>query len=449
MYECSPNADIAMNEAATPSPEISARRATARALHDQGALAEAERAFRDLLRDVPDDVDALNALAVCAHARRQPDEALTYLEQARRAHPQHPATLVNLGVLQRERGHLDAAYAALRRGIELAPDLVDARLRFGELLQAMGRNTEAVPAYYGAIFTAQQRGQWTDEASTPAELRSLVKHAIRFVNARRRDLFMRLLEPLRERYGSAALVRVEKCLAIHLGMLQPNYPDPAQKPKFLYFPDLPTVKAFDRSLFPWYADLEAQIPAIREEMLAMFDGHIGFEPFLGHVSDMATKDLLKGHSGPPSWTAFFFYRHGERNEQNARRCPRTIAAIDAVPTLCRVRAHGPEVCFSALTPGSHILPHYGVTNTRLVTHVPLIIPKGDLALDVSGHTLHWEEGRCFSFDDSYNHESWNRTAHLRVVVLMDVWNPYLTEIEREAIALLVCAIGDFNRSAGI
>jgi len=32
---------------------------------------------------------------------------------------------------------------------------------------------------------------------------------------------------------------------------------------------------------------------------------------------------------------------------------------------------------------------------------------------------------------------------------MDCWNPYLTEVEREAVTVLVGAIGDFNRAAGI
>ena len=61
----------------------------------------------------------------------------------------------------------------------------------------------------------------------------------------------------------------------------------------------------------------------------------------------------------------------------------------------------------------------------------------------------WQEGRCFTFDDTFEHEAWNRSAKTRVVMLMDVWNPYLTEVEREALAALVPAIGEFNEAAGI
>ena len=117
--------------------------------------------------------------------------------------------------------------------------------------------------------------------------------------------------------------------------------------------------------------------------------------------------------------------------------------------MCRIREHAPEVCYSVLTPGSHILPHRGVTNTRVVTHLPLVVPEGDLALHVSGEIMRWHEGRCFSFDDTFEHEAWNRSGETRVVVLLDTWNPYLSEVETEALTALIGSIGDFNRAAGL
>lgn len=427
--------------------DIAVRRDAARVLADQGRVAEAEQAFTTLLSDAPDDSDALNYLAICAHGRRQFDVAVALLERASRAHPDDAVTLINLGTLQRERGHLDEAYAAMKRSTELAPDIFASRLRLGEVLQALGRPAEALPIYFGAITAAQRTGIWLSDATTSPPLRPLVQHAMRTVASGCRDLFLQLLQPLRERHGAAALLRVEKSLAIYLGNVKPDYPDPRQRPKFLYFPDLPTQPSFDRELFPWYAALEAQTAVIRTEMLsAMADGG-GFEPFLGHVDDQQRlQEYLHNERDNPSWNAFFFYRNGERYEANALRCPGTAAALDAVP-LCRIREHAPEVCFSVLTPGSHIKPHQGVTNTRLVTHLPLIVPD-DCALVVGGETHQWEEGVCFTFDDTFMHEAWNRSADTRVVVLMDVWNPYLTEIERMAVTELTGAIGDFNRSAG-
>jgi aspartate beta-hydroxylase len=104
--------------------------------------------------------------------------------------------------------------------------------------------------------------------------------------------------------------------------------------------------------------------------------------------------------------------------------------------------------FSVLTPGTHILPHRGVTNTRIVCHLPLVVP-GDCALVVGGERHVWRVGEAVAFDDTYEHEAWNRGSSTRVVLIIDVWNPHLTAPEREAVTALVEAIGDFNRAAGI
>ena len=436
------------NPGANGADERAARRTQAIELAGQGRLEEAGRLFDALLVEVPDDVDALNFLAIRAHAAGRPDEALEVLARARAAHPRDATTLVNTGVLLRERDRLDEAIATLGDALRIDPTLYVARLRLGEALQARG-DSGAVAAYFGAITIAQQRGHWLSDATTALPLRPLVKHAMRVVAGGRRVLLSALLAPLRERHGAAPLARVEKALAIYLHEIPPGYVDPAQQPKFLYFPDLPTTRFFARELFPWYEALEAQTAVIREEMRAVLAEDSGFEPFLGHVDDQgALQDLLRGERGEPAWNAFFFHRHGVRNDANAARCPRTAAALEAAP-LCRVRDHSPEVCFSVLTPGSHILPHRGVTNTRLVTHLPLVVPEGDLALHVSGETMRWQEGRCFTFDDTFEHEAWNRSGETRVVVLLDVWNPHLTEVEREAVTALTEGIGDFNREAGL
>lgn len=430
-----------------PNP-ADGRRAQAIELATQGRLDEAGPLFEALLAERPDDADALNFLAVRAHAAGRLDEALEWLVRSRAAHPQDAPTLVNIGVLQRERGHLDEAAAVLADALRIDPALYIARLRLGEVLQARGE-PGAVAAYFGAIMAAQERGQWLSDATTQPPLRPLVKHAMRVVAGGRRTLFSALLAPLRERHGAAALARVEKALAIYLHEIPAGYPDPAQRPKFLYFPGLPTTRFFARELFPWYEALEARTDAIRAEMLQVLAEDSGFEPFLGHFDDkLALREHLRNEGGEPAWNAFFFHRHGVRNDANAARCPATVAALEAAP-LCRVRDHSPEVCFSVLTPGSHILPHRGITNTRLVTHLPLVVPEGDLALHVSGETMRWQEGRCFTFDDTFEHEAWNRSSETRVVVLLDVWNPHLTEIEREAVAALTSGIGDFNREAGL
>jgi aspartate beta-hydroxylase len=101
-----------------------------------------------------------------------------------------------------------------------------------------------------------------------------------------------------------------------------------------------------------------------------------------------------------------------------------------------------------LAPGTHILPHHGVTNARVVTHLPLIVPEA-CALRAGGEEHAWQEGRCITFDDTFEHEAWNRSEQTRVVLIIDNWNPHLSAVERNAVADLIEAIGDFNRECGI
>ena len=408
---------------------------------------DATAAFARVLALDADNVAALHFLALQAVNAGRFDEALPMLEHAVAVDPENLMLLKNLGVAYADAQRLGPAEQALTRAITLDPAFFIARLHLGGVLEELGRERESLIQYFGAVTQAQTHGRWLSEASTAPAMRQLVLHAMNRIDAGRRRLFTELLAPLVAAHGEAALARTMACLEAYLTEVTPQTADPRQQPRFLYFPGLPATTYFERALFPWYAQLESNFAVIREELQAVLADAHGIEPFLVFEAPEQASSYLAGDGAAPSWDAFFFYRHGERNDDNCARCPRTAALIDALP-LVRIREHAPEICFSFLTPGTHILPHRGVTNTRLVTHLPLIVPD-DCAIVVGGEKRVWREGECFSFDDTFEHEAWNRGTSTRIVMLIDCWNPHLTPIEREAVALLVAAIGDFNRAAGI
>jgi aspartate beta-hydroxylase len=271
--------------------------------------------------------------------------------------------------------------------------------------------------------------------------------AMQRIDAGRQALFQQVLEPHIQTSGPDSLRRVSDALMLYLGLHPAPPADPRQRPKFFWMPSLPPTAFFDRALFPWYEALEASVAGIRDEMLARLGEGRDLEPFLGTTDKAVEAQYLAGDATSRAWDAYFFFRHGERFEAHHAACPRTSQALADVP-LTRIRDHAPEVLFSVLAPQSHITPHHGVTNTRVVTHLPLRIPEGDCALVVGGETHRWQEGRCVTFDDTFLHEAWNRTGETRVVMILDTWNPYLDEAERVALKDLVEAIGDFNAAAG-
>jgi len=414
----------------------------------QGDVAAAEQGFARLLELVPDDVEALQFIASRHLVRGDALHAIALLLMAEQAQPENAGTLHQLGVAQIAAGHREAALRSLRRAVELGPSIFTARLRLGMALEEAGETHQALVAYFGAVNTAQAQGRWLSDATTTPGLRDAVRHAISFIDAGRRQLFDQVLAPLRQRYGRTELSRVEDSLSIYLGEQAAAIPDARQKPKFLYFPGVPSQPYYPRERFPWQAELEANSAAIREELLGVLgDGRV-LESFLQTDSSQDTADLLRSSgSAAAAWDAYFFHRHGEHYAEHAERCPKTAGLLDNLP-LAYVREHSPETLYSVLRPGTHILPHRGVTNTRLVTHLPLIVPA-DCALRVGGETHAWQEGRCVTFDDTFEHEAWNNSAETRVVLIIDSWNPDLSEIERLAIADLVAAIGDFNRASEV
>lgn len=412
-------------------------------LFQQGQLDAAERAARERLRQQPRDIECLNVLALIALRRGQFERAQQLLESSLEVAPAHALTRHYLGRVHDAAGNAPAAVAAHGAAIRLAPQMFVVRLHYAMALENAGQSEQAALQYFRATQDAQAQGRWTSDETTAPALRPMVEHAVSMVRATRKQTFEQLLAPLRQQYGPDSLQRVEQCLRIYFREEQPVYPDPRQQPTFLYLPGLPPAPYLDRKLFPWIGQLESQTDAIRQELLQLLPSSAGRERVFNN--EAIEQVNLRGLHAPPSWNGYYFYRHGVRREDNCNSCPNTARALDQLP-LSHVREHGPEVLFSVFTAGTHLLPHRGVTNTRLVGHLPLIVPP-DCALNVGGELHEWREGRVVIFDDTYEHEAWNRSQQTRVVLIFDLWNPYLTEVERAAIGQLVPAMGDFRKAA--
>jgi aspartate beta-hydroxylase len=268
-------------------------------------------------------------------------------------------------------------------------------------------------------------------------------HAIESLRTHRKELLLATYQPLRDEFGAAALERVDRAVAGYVREIDATPADERQKPKFFFFPGLPAGPFHDPALHPWAATLAEAFPSIRAEALRVLSGGEVLPDFIADPG--GTREFVSGSGADPSWKAFFFYRHGQRHDENHAKCPATSAVLDSLP-LCRILDQAPEVLFSVLAPGSHINAHHGVSNVRLVMHLPLLVPP-DCALNLPDRGLHeWVEGRPVMFDDTYLHEAWNRSSQPRVVLLMDCWNPHLSQAERTAVKTLLETISALHRS---
>lgn len=209
----------------------------------------------------------------------------------------------------------------------------------------------------------------------------------------------------------------------------------AQRPLQYYYPGLAAIEFFDPASFPWVDGLESAADVIRDEALAILADRSRLKPYVekDHGPQVAEVDI----AGSTRWTAFFLYRSGRLIEENAAMCPQTVAALSGVP-LTGARGALPSVLFSVLEPGAHIPPHHGMTNTRLICHLPIVAPR-DCSLRVGSETREWRFGKTLIFDDTIEHEAWNRGSETRVVLLFDVWRPELDAAERWAVSEYLAA----------
>ncbi|HEX2764535.1 MAG TPA: aspartyl/asparaginyl beta-hydroxylase domain-containing protein [Allosphingosinicella sp.] len=358
-----------------------------------------------------------------ARAGRLPD-ARRLLEAAVAATPERLEAWLKLAAMCRAGGDLSGAIQAVSRALAVDPLDLSALLMRAVLLDKMGRSEEAGEAYGHAL--AQRSA-----GDLPAALAGMIAQAEQRYRAHQQKVAERLRSALPRNASAQERRRVERFVT-NVARLTEAYP---QAPSHFHFPGLPPVEFHERAHFPWIEAIEAGTAEIRAE----FDALIASEaaelvPYIQYPDDVPLRQW-EALNRSRDWTAVHLLRNGERIGRNARHCPRTLALLEAV-SQPHIAGRCPNAMFSLLAPGTRIPPHTGVANTRLVCHLPLIVPEG-CGFRVGAETRPWETGRAFVFDDTIEHEAWNDSDALRVVFIFDLWAWALSEAERDAVAAMM------------
>jgi len=80
----------------------------------------------------------------------------------------------------------------------------------------------------------------------------------------------------------------------------------------------------------------------------------------------------------------------------------------------------PVAFYSIMAPKTELHRHTGPENLdgkNIRVHVPLIIPKGEIFLEVNGEFVTWED--IFCFDNQYVHSAYNYSNEWRLIFLID------------------------------
>jgi len=377
----------------------------------------------------------LNRAALAAMQAQDMDRATQLLAEAEAADPRDPQTPMNRAVLLRARGDLAGAIAALDAALAIDPYQAIALLSKGALVEQAGHPRAAAKIFRNALKIAPP------DATLPPQLRGMIAHA-RAAVARDTDAKNRFLRErtasLRSAHPGADLSRFDECLDIASGAKKAY----VQEPLFLTFPKLAPITFHDRAHFPWMPALEAQTDVIGDELTAQLKIYWDrFHPYIQYPAG-APVNQWEALNHSPDWTSLHLWRDGTKNAENCALFPRTTAILEGLP-MADQPGYAPTAMFSVLQPRTTIPPHSGSANTRLIAHLPLIVPEG-CRFRVGNDVRPWIMGESFVFDDTIEHEAWNDSDSLRAVLIFDVWNPFLSAAERALVSAMGSALNDYD-----
>jgi aspartate beta-hydroxylase len=399
-----------------------------------GRLAEADQLLARVAQLAPAHPAVLNELGVRMLQRGEAENARALFRRATEADPRHPALWSNLASSLHALERLDDELDALEKALALEPRHLSALLQKGTLLEERGDPRNAARVYRNALATIPPG------AATPPAVSEALEHAkeaVRKDDAALAVAIEQQLAAIRDHHGGGRYRRVEKCIDLLTGKRARFFPNPT----FMLFPEIPAVEFFDRADFPWLDAIEAASDDIRAELTSVLvSDRAGLEPYIAYP-DGVPLDQWQELNKSRRWSAYFLWNQSVPQPAHLARCPRTAQALKGAPQ-CDVAARGPTAYFSILDAGTRIPPHTGITNTRLTVHLPLIVPP-HCGFRVGSETREWLPGKAWAFDDTIEHEAWNLSDAPRAILIFDVWNPFLTEAERDMVRAATEMVGTY------
>lgn len=341
---------------------------------------------------------------------------------------------MGLAISARALGKSEAGLDAINHVLSTEPKNCSALIIKADINKQLGNSKQASAFYMAALQAAP-----TGNDLTPQLRQELLRAQDECASAAQQyeDYLRAHLDKTIGHIEQTDFRRCKQSLEMMFGKIQPYQ----QQPLKFYFPELPQRQFYEREEFTWSKDMEAAT----EEILVELENHIvagaSFEPYV--KSDDETPHL--GYSpltDNQSWSALHFYKDGQPVDKNLESHRQTANALAKVPQP-HVETKSPTALFSRMLSGAHITPHNGLMNTRLICHLPLIVPD-NCYLRVGNQTRHWERGKLLIFDDSIEHEARNGSQQSRIILLFDIWRPELSEAEQAFVTSVFTGIEAYN-----
>uniref|UniRef100_A0A8D3CAB7 Aspartyl/asparaginyl beta-hydroxylase-like n=1 Tax=Scophthalmus maximus TaxID=52904 RepID=A0A8D3CAB7_SCOMX len=169
--------------------------------------------------------------------------------------------------------------------------------------------------------------------------------------------------------------------------------------------------------------LERNWKTIRDEALAVMDQNTGL--FIPEEENLREKG---------EWGQHTLWQQGRKVGTSCQGVPKTCSLLERYPEATGCKRG--QIKFSVMQPGTHVWPHTGPTNCRLRMHLGLVVPPHGCRIRCTNQTREWEEGKVLIFDDSFEHEVWQDADSYRLIFIVDVWHPELTQNQRQTLSAI-------------
>ena len=399
---------------------------------------DAARMWARLLELNPQHTLALGALGKRAFRYGDHATARRAFERLVRADQDDPQNWISLALACQAQKDEAAEETAIHNALVADPSHMVALILRANLLERQGKTHQSASAYGAVAQVAPPLAQ------LEPGMRGAVEHAFQYFDnyqsgfGRFLDNF---LDQQYQQHPGEDLRRFRESIDIMVGRKR-RYDSQSMT---YHYPGLLPQSFFPRAEFPWLDAIEAGTDAIRDEFLQVLAAEQDFVPYLTYPDDVPHNQFAELNNSP-RWSAYHLLKDGAPVPGHTARCPRTMELLAAAPQPDQP-GRTPSAMFSLLKPRTRIPAHVGVSNVRLVAHLPLIVPPG-CGFRVGNETREWVPGQAWVFDDTISHEAWNDSDQLRVVLIFDIWHPQLSPAERALITALTRGINSFRQQEG-
>ncbi|XP_060730190.1 aspartyl/asparaginyl beta-hydroxylase isoform X7 [Tachysurus vachellii] len=407
-------------------------------LRKKGKVEEALRAFEALVQKYPQSprsrygkAQAEDDMAEKLRSNEMLLKAVnTYREAAEL--PDAPAELIKVTLKRRADrqqflGRTKGSLATLERLVQIFPDDITLKNDLGVAHLLIGDNVGAKRVYEEVLAVAPSDGFAKVHYGFILKSENKIAESIPY---------------LKEGLESGAPGTDDGRFYFHLGDALQRVGDPTQAHEWYEagYRHGHFASVWQRSLYnvaglqaqPWwtakdtgYVDLvrtlERNWMTIRDEALAVLDTKSGL--FLPEDENLRETG---------DWGQFTLWQQGRKVSSSCQSVPKTCALLERFKeaTTCK---RG-QIKFSVMQPGTHVWPHTGPTNCRLRMHLGLVIPQKGCRIRCTNQTREWEEGKVLIFDDSFEHEVWQDAESYRLIFIVDVWHPALSQSQRQSLS---------------